>query len=62
MPIYDFKCQICGATASVQASMDSDIDAPKCDTDTLPMSRDYSSPDIIFRGAGFYKNDSRGKK
>lgn len=59
MPIYDFKCQICGATAAIKTSMDSDIDAPKCDTDGVPMSRDFSSPAIIFRGNGFYKTDSK---
>lgn len=53
MAIYEFKCSVCGVTASINASMDSTIEAPKCTTDGIPMSRDYSSPAIIFRGTGW---------
>lgn len=53
MPIYEFKCQICGASASITASMDSDLEAPKCDSDGVPMARDFSSPAIVFKGTGW---------
>ena len=53
MPIYEYKCQICGVTTSIKASMDSDLEAPKCATDGVPMSRDYSSPAIVFKGTGW---------
>lgn len=59
MAIYEFKCQVCGVTASINASMDSTIEAPRCTTDGIPMSRDYSTPAIIFKGSGFYKTDSK---
>jgi putative FmdB family regulatory protein len=59
MPIYEFKCSVCGAGSSINASMDSDIEAPKCTTDGIPMTRDFSTPAIIFKGSGFYKTDSK---
>ena len=53
MAIYEFKCAVCGVSASVNASMDSTVEAPKCTTDNIPMSRDFSSPAIIFKGTGW---------
>jgi putative FmdB family regulatory protein len=51
MPTYDFKCNTCGITVEVVASVD-DQAAPKCDCGEM-MQKIYSAPGIVFKGTGW---------
>ena len=51
MPTYDFKCNTCGITVEVFASVD-DQAAPRCDCGEM-MQKVYSAPGIVFKGTGW---------
>lgn len=57
MTAYDFKCPQCGATTEVKAAMDEAYVFPWCPRCQIQMKRDYSVPNIQFKGQGFYTTD-----
>lgn len=59
-PIYDYKCGKCGHTFEVLQKITAEPlkYCPEC---TGPIRRLISVAGIIFRGSGFYANDSRKK-
>lgn len=61
MPTYEYECQSChGHLEAVQKFTDPPLaTCPKCQGE---LRKVYSSIGIVFKGSGFYKNDSRGAK
>ncbi len=61
MPTYDYECRVCGHTFEATQSM---FDEPlkecvKCGKDVRRIICGGSG--VIFKGSGFYVNDSKGK-
>lgn len=61
MPTYDYQCDACGHTFEAMQSMKDDplSVCPECDRPELRRLI-TGGTGIIFRGSGFYVNDSRG--
>lgn len=59
MPTYEYECRFCGSDFEVFQSM-SDEPIKVCPSCGKTVKRKISSgTGIIFKGSGFYKNDSR---
>lgn len=58
MPLYDYKCVQCGKVIEVRHGFDDGHDAP-CPTCGGELKRVFSAAPIVFKGSGFYVNDSR---
>lgn len=60
MPSYDYRCNSCGHQFEAFQSMAEDAltQCPSCGTDSL--KRLISGAGVIFKGSGFYINDSKG--
>ncbi len=61
MPTYDYECRVCGYSfEAVQSMLDDPLkDCPKCGKDVRRIICGGSG--VIFKGSGFYVNDSKGK-
>lgn len=62
MQTYKFRCTDCGAVFEKCLHFNDDragISCPKCKS--LKLQRIYSAPAVVFKGQGFYVNDSRSK-
>ncbi len=61
MPTYDYECRVCSHTFEATQSMfDEPLkDCPKCGKDVRRIICGGSG--VIFKGSGFYVNDSKGK-
>jgi putative FmdB family regulatory protein len=59
VPIYDYRCDHCGhAFSAVQSFKDEALTA--CPSCGKAPRRLMSKPAIVFKGSGWYINDSRG--
>ena len=58
MPVYDYKCSKCSSHIEFSRGFGEDRE-PTCCEET--MTRQWSSPGVIFNGSGFYSTDSKGK-
>jgi putative FmdB family regulatory protein len=59
VPIYDYRCDHCGhAFSAVQSFKEEALTA--CPSCGKPPRRLLSKPAIVFKGSGWYINDSRG--
>jgi putative FmdB family regulatory protein len=58
MPIYEYECLTCGVTFEKRQSF-SDPAKADCPNGHPETRRLISSPAIVFKGTGFYVNDSR---
>ncbi|MQA64209.1 MAG: FmdB family transcriptional regulator, partial [Actinophytocola sp.] len=60
MPTYQYACKVCDHQfEAVQSfSEESLTDCPQC---TGPLRKLYGAVGVIFKGSGFYRNDSRAK-
>ena len=58
MPTYDYQCRSCGVITEVVHSMLEDGPS-ECDRCGGPLRRVVHPTGIIFKGSGFYRNDSR---
>lgn len=59
MPIYEYRCQTCNeVTEAFVRSGKEPTACPKCGAETL--TRLISRAGVIFKGSGFYVNDSKG--
>ncbi len=58
MPLYDYKCDTCGHRFEVRQGIREDAltSCPQCDS---PIRRVIYPVGIVFKGSGFYINDSR---
>jgi putative FmdB family regulatory protein len=59
MPTYAFKCAVCGATFEKDLHMNDGLSEVRCPNGHTNIQKVYSVPAIIFKGSGFYINDSR---
>lgn len=58
MPIYEYRCQSCGH--EMEALVRSGKEPEACPECQGALARKISRAGIIFKGSGFYVNDSRG--
>ena len=58
MPTYQYVCTDCGHRFElVQSFTDAPVSVcPECGS---PVRKVYSSVGVVFKGSGFYRNDSR---
>lgn len=61
MPMYEYECRACGYTFERTQSMSDEPVriCPQCGKDVRRLILGGSG--VIFKGSGFYVNDSRGK-
>ncbi len=60
MPLYDYKCSKCQKVTEVRHGF-GEIFAEPCPQCGGVLSRVFNPAPIVFKGSGFYINDSRGK-
>lgn len=60
MPIYEYECLTCGTTFEKRQSF-SDEPKADCPNGHRNTRRLLAAPAIVFKGSGFYVNDSRAK-
>lgn len=58
MPVYAYKCKSCGHQLEVRQSFSDDplTECPECGGD---LRKQFNSVGVVFKGSGFYRNDSR---
>ena len=56
MPVYDYKCTQSSGTVEFKREF-GDNTEPVCCNEV--MSRQWSSPGVVFNGNGFYSTDNR---
>ncbi len=60
MPLYDYKCSKCQKVTEVRHGFGESFTDP-CPECGGTLSRVFNPAPIVFKGSGFYINDSRGK-
>lgn len=61
MPIYEYECLTCGTTFEKRQSF-SEEPVASCPNGHPKTRRLLSAPAIVFKGSGFYINDSKSSK
>ena len=61
MPIYEYECLTCGTTFEKRQSF-SEVPQADCPNGHKETRRLLSAPAIVFKGSGFYINDSKSSK
>ena len=61
MPIYEYECLACGTTFEKRQSFNDEAKAD-CPNGHKKTRRLIAAPAIVFKGSGFYINDSKAKK
>ena len=58
MPIYEYQCERCGAATDIKHAYKEPMNesCPKCGGE---LKRLFNPASIVFKGSGFYVNDSR---
>jgi len=59
MPTYEYECQSCHQRIEAVQKF-SDAPLTTCEHCGGDLKKVFSAVGIVFRGSGFYKNDSRG--
>ncbi len=59
MPVYSFECPVCGTRFDERLSFKDSNHAISCPKGHAGARRVFSVPSIVFKGSGFYVNDSR---
>jgi len=59
MPMYDYRCQACGARFEAWQKF-TDEPIRVCPTCSGPAQRVIHAPGIMFKGSGFYITDNKG--
>ena len=59
MPIYEYRCTVCGAVFDRITSSFGDESTPVCPNGHVDAQRVYTPPRIVFKGSGFYVTDNR---
>ena len=57
MAYYDYKCQDCNTTTTINRSMTEDDPGYNCTTCNSVLTRVYSNVGVSFKGSGFYSTD-----
>ncbi len=60
MPTYEYRCEHCDKTFDYVQSIHSDP-LTECPTCGNPVRKVFGNVGIVFKGSGFYKNDSRSE-
>lgn len=60
MPLYDYKCPACNKVTEVRHGFGESYSSP-CPECGGKLDRVFNPAPIVFKGSGFYVNDSRGK-
>ncbi|MDC7246259.1 MAG: zinc ribbon domain-containing protein [Sphaerochaetaceae bacterium] len=60
MPYYEYECETCKKRFEVFQSMN-DEPLTECPTCSSPVRRVFNPSSVIFKGSGFYCNDSKSK-
>lgn len=58
MPVYAYKCKSCGHQLEVRQSF-SDTPLSACPQCGGELRKQFNSVGVVFKGSGFYRNDSR---
>lgn len=58
MPLYEYGCPACGQVTEVRHGFDERPEL-KCERCGATLQRRFSAAPIVFKGSGFYVNDSR---
>ena len=58
MPVYAYKCKSCGHQLEVRQSF-SDAPLSECPQCGGELRKQFNSVGVVFKGTGFYRNDSR---
>ena len=58
MPLYDYKCTQCGKIREIRHGFDESHDE-SCPACGAALRRVFNPAPIVFKGSGFYVNDSR---
>jgi putative FmdB family regulatory protein len=61
MPTYEYECQTCHQHVDAVQKF-SDPALTTCEACGGELRKVFSAVGIVFKGSGFYKNDSRGSK
>ena len=59
MPTYEYECQSCHQRVEAVQKF-SDAPLTTCEHCNGELKKVFSAVGIVFKGSGFYKNDSRG--
>lgn len=59
MPTYQYQCTDCGEPLEVQQSF-SDPSLTECPSCSGRLRKVFNAVGVVFKGSGFYRNDSRG--
>ena len=59
MPVYSFVCPTCGTRFDERLSFSQDTHSVTCPRGHEGVRRVFSAPSVVFKGSGFYINDSR---
>lgn len=62
MPTYEYTCSNCESNHEIVQSMSDPTltTCPSCGQETL--RKQFGNVGVVFKGSGFYRNDSRDKK
>lgn len=60
MPLYDYQCTACQHVTEIRHGFDATPDAV-CEKCGGQLKRVFNPAPIVFKGSGFYINDSRPK-
>ena len=59
MPTYSYRCSYCGKEFTAMHTFSEADDDEICPDCKKAAKRVFTAPGIVFRGSGFYVNDSR---
>jgi putative FmdB family regulatory protein len=59
MPLYDFSCTECGMKFEKRVPYAGNFSDLTCPKGHHAVRRLYSAPQVVFKGGGWYINDSR---
>lgn len=58
MPLYEYKCKSCGTVSDIRHGFKESVTEP-CAACGGELTRVFNAAGIVFKGSGFYVNDSR---
>ena len=62
MPIYEYECEKCTYRFELKRRFDEDVGSPCCPQCQGKIRQLFSPSVILFKGSGFYVNDSRNDR
>jgi len=58
LPLYEYKCKSCGIVSEIRHGFKESVSEP-CAACGGALTRVFNAAGIVFKGSGFYVNDSR---